>query len=132
MRWERVQRREMDGEGRSAGADQSRREPWNGKRGNSGASKETGASSVRGTQQDRGRERALQGVSNLEKMVWQTTTGPSKSNAYEERNCRDGERGKRLSTVFIPSASSYFTVKPGEHRKEMKKYNSHLLQLTGT
>lgn len=43
-----VQRREMDGEGRSAGADQSRREPWKGKRGKSGASKETGTSSVRG------------------------------------------------------------------------------------
>lgn len=128
-----VQRREMDGEGRSAGADQSRREPWKGKRGKSGASKETGTSSVRGhCKTEAERERALQGVSNLEKMAWQTTTGPSKSSAYVERNCRNGERGKRLSTVFIPSASSYFTVKPGGHRKEMKKYNSHLLQLTGT
>jgi hypothetical protein len=65
-------------------------------------------------------------------MAWQTTTRPSKRDAYEERNCRDGERGKRLSPAFIPSASSYFTAKPGKHRKEMKKYNSHLLQLTGT
>lgn len=60
--------------GRSAGADHSRREPWKGRRGKSEASKETDASSVRG---HTGRELALQGVSNLEKMAWQTTTGPS-------------------------------------------------------
>lgn len=47
--------------------------------------------------------------------------------AEMEREGRDAR-----SPVHIPSASSYFTAKPGEHRKEMKKYNSHLLQLTGT
>lgn len=70
-----VQRRQMDGEGRRAEADQSRTEPWKGKRGKSGLSKETHAFSVRRTQHGQGRERALQGVSNLEKMAWQTTTG---------------------------------------------------------
>lgn len=60
------------GEGRRAGADQSHAEPWEGRTGKSGASKETNASSA----QDQGKEGALQGVSNLEKMAPQPTTGP--------------------------------------------------------
>lgn len=94
----------MDGEGRSAEADQSGTKPWKGKRGKSGVSKETNASSsVRRTQHDQGKERALQGVSNLEKMAQQTTTGPEKRDAYEERNYRDEETEGNLTSIHSVS-----------------------------
>lgn len=77
MRWKRVWYKEGKWTAKAGVLKQIRaaQSPGKGKEERVRLSKEMHAFSVRKTQHGQGRERALQGVSNLEKMAWQTTTG---------------------------------------------------------